>query len=111
MNILKNLKIPCILFTKNERALGNLRLKYFDHKIEFNKEKTIEDLKKRKDSLDFSQELFYKSNKLLLSKSKKYLSTYDYLADRQYQGEDLVVVNDEKFWQDQDYLRIYKKYV
>ena len=107
LNILKNLKIPCELFTKNERALGRLRSKYFDNKITLHKEKTLEDAKK----FEFSAEFFYKSNKLILSKQKKYLSKYDYLNNRDYNGQDLNIAKDNSFWQDQDYFRIFKKNV
>ena len=40
LNILKTLKINCELFTKNERALGRLRMKYFDYKVSLKKDKT-----------------------------------------------------------------------
>jgi hypothetical protein len=111
LNILKNLKIPCDLFTKNERALGKLRMKYFDNKIILKKEKTFEDLKESNKSFTFSENFYYKSNKLLLSNGKKYLNKYDYLAGREYKGENHKIVNDPKFWEDQDYLRIYEKKV
>jgi hypothetical protein len=111
LNILKNLRVPCELFTKNERALGKLRMKYFDHKIILKKEKTFEDLKESNESFTFSENFYYKSNKLLLSNGKKYLNKYDYLAGREYKGESHKIVNDPKFWEDQDYLRIYEKNV
>jgi len=99
------------LFTKNERALGKLRMKYFDNKIILKKEKTFEDLKESNKSFTFSENFYYKSNKLLLSNGKKYLNKYDYLAGREYKGENHKIVNDPKFWEDQDYLRIYEKNV
>ena len=42
---MNSLKIPCELFTRNERALNNLRLKYFDYKVIYKKVKTKEDIK------------------------------------------------------------------
>jgi len=111
LNILRNLKIPCDLFTKNERALGKLRMKYFDNKIILKKEKTLKDLKESNKSFAFSKDLYYKSNKLMLSKEKKYLNKYDFFANREYQGKDHKIINDPKFWEDQDYLRIYEKKV
>ena len=74
LNILKNLGIPCDLFTKNERSLGKLRMKYFDNKIKLKKDATFDDLQKTNESFVFSENLYYKSNKLLLSDGKKYLS-------------------------------------
>ena len=107
LSILNNLQIRCELFTKNERALGKLRMKYFDYKVSLKKEKSREDAK---DKLpESSSDLFYKSNKLLFSNGKKYLSKYDYSIDRDYNGTDLQVADDPKFWQDQDHVRIYKK--
>ena len=107
LSILNNLQIRCELFTKNERALGKLRMKYFDYKVSLKKEKSREDAKDKLSEL--SNDLFYKSNKLLFSNGKKYLSKYDYSVDRDYNGTDLQVVDDPKFWQDQDHVRIYKK--
>ncbi len=107
LSILNNLQIKCELFTKNERALGKLRMKYFDYKVSLKKEKTREDAKDKISELPSG--LFYKSNKLLFSNGKKYLSKYDYSIGRDYSGTDLQVVDDPKFWQDQDYVRIYKK--
>ena len=107
LGILNNLKIKCELFTKNERALGKLRMKYFDYKVLLKKEKTREDIKDR--FTDLSDNQYYKSNKLLFSKGKKYLNKYDYFAGRDYTGEDHKVVDDPKFWEDQDHLRIYEK--
>tara|TARA_Y100000034_G_scaffold21390_1_gene24622 strand:+ start:3063 stop:4235 length:1173 start_codon:yes stop_codon:yes gene_type:complete len=111
LNILKNLKVPCDLFTKNERALGKLRMKYFDNKIILKKEPTFEDLKKANKSFVFSGDLYCKSNKLLLSNGKKYLNKYDFFTDREYKGEDHKIINDSRFWEEQDYLRIYEKKV
>lgn len=107
LGILNNLKIKCELFTKNERALGKLRMKYFDYKVLLKKEKTREDIKDR--FTDLSDNHYYKSNKLLFSKGKKYLNKYDYFAGRDYTGEDHKVLDDPKFWEDQDHLRIYEK--
>jgi|TARA_R110001583_G_scaffold86596_1_gene226181 hypothetical protein len=107
LSILNNLQIRCELFTKNERALGKLRMKYFDYKVSLKKEKSKENVKGKLP--ESSNDLFYKSNKLLFSNGKKYLSKYDYSVDRDYNGTDLQVVDDPKFWQDQDYIRIYKK--
>ena len=107
LNVLNNLQIKCELFTKNERALGKLRMKYFDYKVSLKKEKSREDTKSKLPEL--SNDLFYKSNKLLFSNGKKYLSKYDYSINRDYNGTDLQVVDDPKFWQDQDHVRIYKK--
>ena len=109
LGILNNLKINCELFTKNERALGRLRMKYFDYKVKFQKEKTLEDIKDK--TFDFSDDLYYKSNKLLFSNGKKYLNKYDFSVKRDYTGDDHTVVNDPNFWEDQDYIRIYKKSV
>jgi hypothetical protein len=109
LSILNNLQIKCELFTKNERALGKLRMKYFDYKVSLKKEKSFEDAKDKLPEL--SSDLFYKSNKLLFSNGKKYLSKYDYSIDRDYSGLDHEVVDDPKFWQDQDHVRIYKKSV
>ena len=111
LNILNNLKIPCDLFTKNERALGKLRMKYFDSKIVSNKEKTFEDLKQYNKDFQFSENLYYKSNKLILSDQKKYSSKYDWLNNREYKTENHTIVDDPAFWQDQDYFRIYEKNV
>ena len=107
LGILNNLKINCELFTKNERALGRLRMKYFDYKVKFQKEKTLEDIKDK--TFDFSDDLYYKGNKLLFSNGKKYLNKYDYFAGRDYTGKDHTVVDDPKFWEDQDHIRIYEK--
>jgi hypothetical protein len=107
LSILNNLQIKCELFTKNERALGKLRMKYFDYKVSLKKEKTREDAKDKLPEL--SNNLFYKSNKLLFSNGKKYLSKYDYSISRDYNGTDHEVIDDPKFWQDQDHVRIYKK--
>ena len=104
-------KIPCDLFTKNERALGKLRMKYFDSKIVSNKEKTFEDLKQYNKDFQFSENLYYKSNKLILSDQKKYSSKYDWLNNREYKTENHTIVDDPAFWQDQDYFRIYEKNV
>tara|TARA_Y100000310_G_C20677581_1_gene813988 strand:+ start:1949 stop:3127 length:1179 start_codon:yes stop_codon:yes gene_type:complete len=109
LNILNNLKINCELFTKNERALGKLRMKYFDYKVSLKKEKVREDVGDKLSKL--SDNLFYKSNKLLFSNGKKYLSKYDYFAGRDYNGIDYEVVDDFRFWEDQDYVRIYEKNV
>tara|TARA_R100001082_G_C4363528_1_gene160639 strand:+ start:1989 stop:3149 length:1161 start_codon:yes stop_codon:yes gene_type:complete len=105
LNILNNLKIPCELFTKNERALNNLRLKYFDHKVIYQKIKIKEDIK----DFEFSKDFQFKSNKLLLSKEKKYLSKYDYVNNRPYEKRDLKIVDNPDFWEDLDFFRIYKK--
>ena len=107
LNILDNLKIKCDLFTKNERALGKLRMKYFDHSILLKKDKTLEDLKKDNDSFVFSDDMYFKSNKLILAKGKKYLTKYHYFADHEYKGKEQTIVNDQKFWEDQEYIRIY----
>ena len=107
LNILNSLKIPCELFTRNERALNNLRLKYFDHKVTYKKVKTKEDIK----DFEFSKDFQFKSNKLLLSKEKKYLSKYDYINNRPYEKQDLKIVDDPDFWEDLDFFRIYKKTV
>lgn len=111
LNILDNLKIKCDLFTKNERALGKLRMKYFDHSILLKKDKTLEDLKKDNDSFVFSDDMYFKSNKLILAKGKKYLTKYHYFADHEYKGKEQTIVNDQKFWEDQEYIRIYEKSV
>ncbi len=110
LGILANLKINCELFTKNKRALGNLRMKYFDHKLSLREDKSFDDIKDKK-NLDLSKKLYYKSNKLLISNEKKYLNKFDYLNGRDYTGEDHTVVNDPNFWEDQDYIRIYEKKV
>ena len=107
LNILNNLKIPCELFTKNEAAVNNLRLKYFDYKVVYKKTKTKKDM----ENFEFSSDFYYKSNKLLLSKEKKYLSKYDYLNDRRYNRKDLKIADDINFWEDLDFFRIYKKTV
>ena len=60
---------------------------------------------------EFCKDLFYKSNKLLLSEEKKYLTKYDWLFKREYNGKDLNIVDESSFWQDQEYLRIFKKKV
>jgi len=109
LNILNNLKINCELFTKNERALGKLRMKYFDYKVSLKKEKVREDAGDKLPKL--SDNLFYKSNKLLFSNGKKYLNKYDYFVGRDYNGTDHEVVDDFRFWEDQDHLRIYEKNV
>ena len=110
LSILNNLQIKCELFTKNERALGKLRIKYFDYKVSLKKEKTLKDIEDKK-AFDVSDNLHYKSNKLLFSNGKKYLSRYDYFSGRDYTGDDHVVVDHPKFWEDQDHIRIYKKSV
>ena len=107
LNILNSLKIPCELFTRNERALNNLRLKYFDYKVTYKKVKTKEDIK----DFTFSDDFYFKSNKLLLSKEKKYLSKYDYVNNRPYKKQDLKIVDNADFWEDLDFFRIYKKIV
>ncbi len=107
LNILKQLKIPHDLFTKNKRSLGRLRSKYFDSKIVMHEQKTLKDMK----DFEFCKDLFYKSNKLLLSEEKKYLTKYDWLFKREYNGEDLNIVDESSFWEDQEYLRIFKKKV
>ena len=107
LNILNSLKIPCELFTRNERALNNLRLKYFDYKVTYKKVKTKEDVK----DFEFSKDFQFKSNKLLLSKEKKYLSKYDYINNRPYERQDLKIVDSPDFWEDLDFFRIYKKTV
>lgn len=109
LNILKSLKINCELFTKNERALGRLRMKYFDYKVSLKKDKTKQDAKGKLDNLP--ENCFFKSNKLLFSNKKKYLSKYDYIIDRDYTGEDHKIVDDPKFWHDLDHIRIYEKSV
>ena len=110
LNILKSLQIPCAAFTKNERALGNLRMKYFDNRVNFLKNKTLEDFQtKSKNALSPDANIYYQSNKLLLSKGKKYLTKYDYINDREYSKTDLKVVDDPEFWGDQEHLRIYEK--
>ena len=107
LSILNNLKIKCELFTKNKRALGKLRMKYFDYKVLLKREKTREDLKDR--LVGSPNDYHYKSNKLLFSNGKKYLNKYDYFAGRDYTGKDHTVVDDPKFWEDQDHIRIYEK--
>ena len=109
LSILNNLQIKCELFTKNERALGKLRMKYFDYKVSLKKEKTLKDIKDK--AFNISDNLHYKSNKLLFSNGKKYLSKYDYSVGRDYSGTDHKAVDDPKFWQDQEHVRIYKKSV
>ncbi len=104
LSILNNLKIGCSLFTKNERALGVQRMKYFDHRVSFKEGKPLTNK-----SLDLSKNLYYKSNKLLFSDGKKYLNKYDYLNKRDYTGSDLTVVDDPNFWEEQDHIRIYEK--
>jgi hypothetical protein len=86
-------------------------MKYFDNKIIFKKEKTFDDLKESNKSFSFSENFRYKSNKLILSNSKKYLNKYDFFTKREYQGKDHKIIDDPKFWEDQDYIRIYKKIV
>ena len=86
-------------------------MKYFDNKIILKKEPTFEDLKKANKSFVFSGDLYCKSNKLLLSNGKKYLNKYDFFTDREYKGEDHKIINDSRFWEEQDYLRIYEKKV
>ena len=107
LQVLNKLKINCELFTKNENALGRLRMKYFDYNVTLKKEKTFNDISQN--DFEISDNLYYKSNKLLLSKNKKYLTFYDYLNGRDYNGKDLNVVDDPKFWQDQEHIRIYEK--
>ena len=107
LSYLNRLKINCELFTKNENALGRLRMKYFDYKVTLKKEKHFNDISPR--DFNLSDDLFYKSNKLLLSQNKKYFTAYDYFNDRNYEGKDLNIVDDPKFWQDQDHIRIYQK--
>ena len=63
------------------------------------------------ENFEFSSDFYYKSNKLLLSKEKKYLSKYDYLNDRPYNRKDLKIADDINFWEDLDFFRIYKKTV
>ena len=109
LSILNNLQIKCELFTKNERALGKLRMKYFDYKVSLKKEKTRKDAENKIPEL--SSDSFYKSNKLLFSNGKKYLSKYDYSVGRDYNGTDHKAIDDPKFWQDQEHVRIYKKSV
>ena len=82
-------------------------MKYFDYKVLLKKEKTRKDLG---DGLaDLSNDYHYKSNKLLFSNGKKYLNKYDYFAGRYYNWKDHIVVDDPKFWEDQDHIRIYEK--
>ena len=109
LSILNNLKINCELFTKNERALGRLRMKYFDYKVSLKKESCKEDAKGKLD--DLPSECYFKSNKLLFSNKKKYLSKYDYITGREYTGKDHKVVDDPKFWHDLEHIRIYEKNV
>jgi len=109
LGILNNLQIKCELFTKNERALGKLRMKYFDYKVSLKKEKTLKDIKDK--AFDISDNLHYKSNKLLFSNGKKYLNKYDYFVGRDYTGDDHAAIDDPRFWEDQDHLRIYEKSV
>ena len=109
LSILNNLKINCELFTKNERALGRLRMKYFDYKVSLKKETCKEDAKGKLD--DLPSECYFKSNKLLFSNKKKYLSKYDYITGREYTGKDHKVVDDPKFWHDLEHIRIYEKNV
>jgi hypothetical protein len=110
LNVLKSLQIPCATFTKNERALGNLRMKYFDNQVNFLKDQTFDDFQtKSKKAFSPDVNLYYQSNKLLLSKGKKYLTKYDYINNRDYSGKDLRVVNSADFWADQDHLRVYEK--
>ena len=39
------------------------------------------------------------------------LNKYDFFSNREYQGKDHKIIDDPKFWEDQDYLRIYEKNV
>lgn len=107
LHVLNKLKINCELFTKNERALGKLRMKYFDYKVTLKKQKTLDDA--QKENFKLSDNLYYKSNKLLLSENKKYLTFYDYVHGRDYTGKNLSVVDHPKFWQDQAHLRIFEE--
>ena len=85
-------------------------MKYFDNRVNFLKNKTLEDFQtKSKNALSPDANLYYQSNKLLLSKGKKYLTKYDYINDREYSKTDLKVVDDPEFWGDQEHLRIYEK--
>ena len=84
-------------------------MKYFDYKVSLKKEKTLKDIKDK--AFDISDNLHYKSNKLLFSNGKKYLNKYDYFVGRDYTGDDHAAIDDPRFWEDQDHLRIYEKSV
>ena len=83
-------------------------MKYFDYKLSLKKEKTFKDIK-NKPFDPSSKHLYYKSNKLMMANGKKYLNKYDYFAGRDYTGQDHTIVDDPRFWEDQDHVRIYEK--
>ena len=97
------MKTNPFLFTKNENALLKQRCKYFNFLVKFFNEN-----KEMPKSVQNKKNLFYKSNKVILSNGKRYLSKFDFLKKREYKGKNLEIVDDPVFWVDSDHLRIYE---
>jgi len=106
-SFLKNLKkfgINYELFCKDKSILPKLRLENIDETIEFYEEK--------QKPLDFLEKdvnnMFVRSSKILFSKGKSYATKAHWIIDHNLTPEPQPYLDTSDFWQDSDFLTIYK---
>lgn len=106
---LKNLKkfnISYDLFTFDESKLQDLRLKFFDEKINLFE-------KKNKNNLDIELSTSYnydvKSSKILISNGQTFPSKAHWIIGEESAGQYSSVIDTSDFWEDLDYYIIYRK--
>lgn len=95
--------IKLTLIAKENTDISDLRLKFFDEKIEEEFKKTKKDL----DNFDLICDTTrYKSSKTIFSKDGEFSSKYSY--DKKIKKhKDQIIIDDDLFWEDLDYYKLY----
>ena len=92
------------LISKYEEKLPGIRLKFFDHTIEKYKIYEKKDLDITEDICDNT---FYHSNKMLISKNKKYNSKAAWKLNIEQTSEDQKIIDNDDFWEELQHMNIY----
>ena len=102
---IKKIGVDIELFTKNWRAISDLRVKFIDWVVQH-----YEPLQKK--DLDFADKIcdntYFKSNKIIYSNGKEFncKAAMDLGIER---AQELKIINNPDFWEEAEYFNIYNK--
>jgi len=103
---LKNFNIKYTLNTFNKEILKDLRLKHIDEIINLSKKNTFKDLAI---SIKDGDNIVVSSSKKIISKDKQYPTKAHWIMDLPSNKFLNNVINSSDFWEDSDFINLYKK--
>lgn len=103
---IRDIGISFIIYCYDKDRLSQYRFSFFDFNV-------IEMNKMKKENLWENEKItsgcFYKSNKIILSKGKKFPSLAAYKLNKPLDNTELPVILSEEFFEEAEYFRIYAK--